>query len=113
MRVESGKLQGDLVVEENEELDLRGMVTGHVRLQRGTTFILRGTVGGTLTVGAGAKAMVHGTVGHSAFNAGGILEISGVVGRSVATDSGRTIIAAGSIIGGVRQERRLEHSGRE
>lgn len=71
MKIEMGKLEGDLVVGENEELEIRGMVTGHVRLSPRATLVLRGLIGGTLVVGTDATAKVFGTVGHSVFNAGG------------------------------------------
>lgn len=107
MRVETGRLQGDLVLDEDTEI--RGMVTGHVRVCAGATLVLNGTIGGCLVVVPGATAHINGVVGHHIYNAGGTVEIRGVVQRHLDTEAGETKVFAGSIIGGKRQTETFIH----
>jgi cytoskeletal protein CcmA (bactofilin family) len=101
MRIESGKVEGDLVL--SEDLELRGLVTGDVRLQQGIFFALVGLVGGSVIVESGATAIIRGTVSKDVVNKGGTIEIYGSVGRSVRTASGNTVVANGAMIAGLRR----------
>lgn len=97
MSIETGKIQGPLVLE--EDLQLQGTVIGDVTVCRGAHFQLNGTVTGRVTVDDGAKCDVNGTV--DSVVAAGVSNVRGVVIRR-ATGAG-LVLHRGAVVNGVRR----------
>jgi cytoskeletal protein CcmA (bactofilin family) len=83
--IETGKIEGDLNVEQNYQLD--GIVTGSVTVETGVHFQLNGTVNKDVVLLDGSSAQINGTVHGSVINKGGVVRIKGVVGGAVQGDA--------------------------
>ena len=90
MREFHGKHEGDYVV--NEDLDLRGTVTGDLTVMAEAELQLHGTVCGNLVVQKDGRAVVRGTVVGVVTNTGGDVEIFGTVGKVATLDGAWTLI---------------------
>lgn len=76
MRVEQGKIEGSVVLD--EDLQLQGMIVGSLRVPDGRSVLLQGTVTKDVVVDEGGTAVIHGTVGGSVL-ANGETTVYGVV----------------------------------
>ncbi|SGZ01868.1 polymer-forming cytoskeletal protein [Moritella viscosa] len=97
MKHESGRISGDLVV--NENLTLNGIVTGNITVHTNITLVLNGMCLGELTLEPESNANSKGTVKGSIHNNGALLKINGVVQGDV-TDGGETIVSSGARVEG-------------
>ncbi len=77
MKVEEGRIEGDITVDEEFQLD--GIISGNITVVSGGSLILHGTCLGSLTIESDASANVHGTVVGDVHNQGGQLEVHGSV----------------------------------
>jgi cytoskeletal protein CcmA (bactofilin family) len=80
MRTENGKIDDNLIVAENFELN--GMVTGSITVQSGKSLDLNGVCAGDLVVETGASANVSGMVAGDIVNSGAV-ELLGLVQGNV------------------------------
>ncbi|MCK5280196.1 MAG: hypothetical protein KAK04_16695 [Cyclobacteriaceae bacterium] len=96
MKIESKKIEGDFVIQEN--LQFSGMITGNAIVTDGVLLDLHGTVGKDLVVKEGGKAVVKGTVEGDVINQGGAVDIYGNVAGNV---NGQANIYANAIVKGV------------
>ncbi len=97
MRIENGKIEGDLIVDTG--IDLRGMVTGNVFVTNGSNFILHGQVCGDLIIEDDANVMIFGQVVGDVINNGNKLEVMGVISGSLINNSRKSKIASSASIG--------------
>ena len=77
MRIEEGKIEGDITVD--GDFVLNGMVTGNITVVSGGKLELNGTCGGDLTLEEGTTVYLRGKVAGDIHNNGGNLEIDGVI----------------------------------
>jgi cytoskeletal protein CcmA (bactofilin family) len=99
MRIEDGKIEGDIQLD--QELTLSGMVTGNIIVVDGGLLNLNGTCCKDLTLQEGAKVYLRGTVGGSVFNRGGYVEIYGTVAGSLhTTEEGSTFVDPHAVVKG-------------
>lgn len=95
--IKSGKITGDLVVD--QALTLHGMVTGTVTVVKGGDLQLYGMVGDDLVVEEGGIAIVHGTVCRDVRNQGGTLKVYGTIQGQLYEAAGTTTVAPSAKIG--------------
>lgn len=96
MNVESKKIEGDFVIQEN--LQFSGMITGNAIVTDGVLLELHGIVGKDLIVKEGGKAVVKGTVEGNVINHGGVVDIYGNVAGNV---NGQANIDVNAIVKGL------------
>ena len=97
MKIEHGKIDGDLIIEDS--LELHGMVTGNIQVLRDSTLFLHGTCCKNLIIKAGGAAKVHGMVSGNVNNEGGKLDVFGTVIGSVSTSvDGSTYVDPNAVI---------------
>ena len=97
MQIEKGKIEGDVAVEGDFQLD--GMINGSAYVKQGGRFYLKGMVVGGLTVEEGGHAEVRGMVNGDATNVGGTLEVYGMVLGAVRGSSVSTFVDSNAIVG--------------
>lgn len=95
MRQETGKIDGDHILD--EDLALCGMVVGTLTVPAGITLELDGTVTGDLVVEAEARAEVRGTVLGAVENRGGDVAVYGTVG-AVHDIAGSTFVDPDAVV---------------
>jgi hypothetical protein len=98
MRVEAGRIEGDLEVADG--LTLAGMVSGVVTVRDGGELRLAGRVSQTLTVEPGGVAVVVGSVSGDVTNEGGTLTIYGQVGGRLRHVAGLTRLHEKAVVAG-------------
>jgi cytoskeletal protein CcmA (bactofilin family) len=81
MKVEEGKIEGDITVD--EEFQLNGIISGNITVVTGGSLILHGTCLGNLVIERDALANIHGTVVGDVENQGGKLEVHGTVDGNI------------------------------
>lgn len=95
MRAESGKIEGDLGVQ--EDVAIYGMVTGSI-LVTGGILHLHGMCLKNVIVRSGGTAKLHGMVSGDAINEGGSLEVLGTVNGAVRTVNGTTVVSPSAVV---------------
>jgi hypothetical protein len=86
MRTINNIIQGDLVI--SEEICLAGIVTGSVTVTATGKLELRGVCSKNLVIEKGGRAKIYGVVSGDVSNLGGELSIIGVVSGNISTDRG-------------------------
>jgi hypothetical protein len=99
MMVIHDTVEGDVIF--RSDTDLRGTVTGSVRVERGIKLELRGTVAGDLSLAKDSTVELRGTVKGNVTNRGGSLNVYGVIKGRLTTDAGTSGLFSKSIIDGV------------
>jgi hypothetical protein len=100
MRHEDGKVDGDLIVA--DELNMQGIVTGNITVRPSGSLTLNGMCGGNLVIEGGASAAVRGMVSGSVLNKGGQLSLDGLVIGSANCQEGETTFGPDTkVIGGI------------
>jgi len=77
MNTESGKIEGNINI--TEESQLNGIINGSASVKSGAYFRLNGVVSKDLIVEAGASVDVNGVVNGNIINEGGTVNVAGVV----------------------------------
>jgi hypothetical protein len=98
MRIERGKIEGD--VEIREDLELHGMIAGSATVKDGARLDLNGTVTGDLVVEEGATVILRGTVAGDVTNRGGELAIYGMIDGRLIRVAGTTEVDPDAVIHG-------------
>ena len=88
MKTEHGKIEGDVVVE--DEQTLHGIITGNAFIKEGGKLFLHGILHHDLVLEKGGEAYIYGLVAGNAVNKGGRLEIYGTVCGKIIKESGKT-----------------------
>jgi cytoskeletal protein CcmA (bactofilin family) len=83
--IETGKIEGDLSVSQNFQLD--GVITGSVTVKAGVHFQLHGVVNKNVIVSNGASAQINGVVNGDIINLGGVVRVQGVVRGTIQGDA--------------------------
>lgn len=94
MNTENGKIEGNINI--TEDFQLNGLVTGGASVTNGAHFKLNGVVSKDLTIAADSSADVNGVVNGNIINAGGVLNVAGVVRGNI---YGPANISANAVIG--------------
>ena len=92
MKLENGKIEGDLVV--SEDLQLNGMVTGNIIVTDSAKLLLNGMCLGSVHIEGDSTAIVHGIVQENIENSNGTLHVYGTVNGDVISGSGETKISS-------------------
>jgi cytoskeletal protein CcmA (bactofilin family) len=90
MRNIGGQFQGDLFVE--DDVTVRGQITGNITVRKGGKLYLRGQCCGDLTVAAGGYAEISGQVVTDLVNHGSVKLSGKVVGAIRDLDEGITTV---------------------
>lgn len=98
MRAIDQKIEGDLALD--DEVDLRGMVDGNLTISAGASVSLHGMCTGNVVVEEGGVLNLHGMVLGDVINAGGDLDVRGMIRGILRERSGSTSVDAGAVIGG-------------
>ena len=98
MRPINGVHKGDLRL--SGDLTLTGQIRGTVWVMSGTTFDCRGQVVGDVVVEYGGTAVVRGMVVGKILNAGGTVDLFGMVAAVNDSENSRTIVHPGAVITG-------------
>ena len=98
MRPINGVHKGDLRL--SGDLTLTGQIRGTVWVMSGTTFDCRGQVIGDVVVEYGGTAVVRGMVVGKILNAGGTVDLFGMVAAVNDSENSRTIVHPGAVITG-------------
>lgn len=98
MTIERGKI-GETVL--SSELTLNGMCESTMQVKDGGMLYLNGTVVGLLTVHPGGTALIRGTAAGGVINAGGKVEIWGLVNGGLVREHGETVVRPGRLVGGI------------
>ncbi len=95
---------GDVTL--SEDAEIRGMVPGKIYVRPNVLLQLFGIVSGGVTVEKGGRAELRGIVLGNAVNQGGVLEVYGTVnGDIITSDSGKTTIDKNAVVhGSVREQ---------
>jgi len=101
MRVEHGKIEGDLSI--YEHFTLHGMITGTLTVKDGGQVMLHGMVSRDLILDPGSKVDLHGTVTGNVLNRGGQLRVFGTINGSIREEGGSTVVEPGAVVGGQRR----------
>jgi hypothetical protein len=82
-----------------EDLDLYGTVSGDVTVPAGRYLVMRGLITGDLMVAKGGRALISGTVDRFVFNNGGEVDIAGTAKGICDTGDTVTTLDVGAKIG--------------
>lgn len=77
MKFENGKIDGDIQIA--EPIEMHGMFTGNVTVVPGGFLKLHGMACKSVTCKGGGKLVVHGTISGDLIDAGGDIEVRGMV----------------------------------
>ena len=97
MKIESGKIEGNLVVD--EPFELQGMVTGVTTVTANGSLKLQGMCCDDLVIQKGGVAMIMGTVDGNLVNEGTV-ELRGVIRGNVHSRSGHFQRSPSSVVRG-------------
>ena len=98
MKMENGKIEGDFTID--EDFELKGMITGNVKIINNSSAIIHGQISGDLIVNQGTSVLLHGQVLRNASNNGGLLEVYGMISGQLFDNAGETKIHPGASING-------------
>ena len=94
---------GDVTL--SEDAEIRGMVPGKVYVRPNVLLQLFGIVSGGVTVEKGGRAQLRGIVLGDVMNVGGVLEVYGTVkGNIITSESGKTTIDQNAVVHGQVKE---------
>jgi cytoskeletal protein CcmA (bactofilin family) len=93
------KHDGDLMVDEEDDVEVRGVVTGSCEVRSGNLAV-HGTVTGNVVV-QGGTVTVAGTIGGDLLVTGGTVDVSGIiVGRLIDDGDGEITVHPGAQVNG-------------
>ena len=98
MKTENGKVEGDLLV--SEDLNMNGMVTGNITVSNGASLKLNGMCLNNVIVEKSSHAEINGMINGDLINNGGSLDVHGSINGDINSFSGESNVSHSAHVAG-------------